>query len=147
MTSIYLIPDLQADEGLSLHAYPDPLSGAEPWTIGYGATGPDIGPNTVWTQEQALADLELRVAKLTETLHDTLNWFPTLADLRQDCLVNMGYNLGLHGLLAFHQTLTFIQQGHYDLAATAMLKSAWANQVGARAQRLSRQMLTGQHQP
>lgn len=29
-------------EGLRLDAYPDPGTGADPWTIGYGHTGPDV---------------------------------------------------------------------------------------------------------
>lgn len=32
-------------------AYPDPGSqDGRPWTIGWGSTGEDIGPETVWTQ-------------------------------------------------------------------------------------------------
>lgn len=31
-------------EGLSLTAYPDPGTGGEPWTIGYGHTGPEVRP-------------------------------------------------------------------------------------------------------
>ena len=57
MTSPHLIPDLMSDEGCRLTAYPDPLSGGDPWTIGYGATGPSISKGTVWVQEQADADL------------------------------------------------------------------------------------------
>jgi lysozyme len=40
-------------EDCELTAYPDPKTGGAPWTIGWGATGPGIGPGTVWTQEQA----------------------------------------------------------------------------------------------
>ena len=31
-------------------AYPDPGTGAAPWTIGWGATGSGIGPETRWTR-------------------------------------------------------------------------------------------------
>jgi GH24 family phage-related lysozyme (muramidase) len=34
-------------------AYPDPGTGAEPWTIGWGSTGAGITKDTVWTREQA----------------------------------------------------------------------------------------------
>lgn len=34
-------------------AYPDPGTGAEPWTIGWGSTGHGITKDTVWTLEQA----------------------------------------------------------------------------------------------
>ena len=33
-------------------AYPDPGSGGDPWTIGWGSTGPDIKKGVVWTQKQ-----------------------------------------------------------------------------------------------
>ena len=145
MTSPFLIPDLKQDEGCRLTAYPDPLSGGDPWTIGYGSTGPGIERGTVWTQERSDAALDARVADLVRSLTDTLPWFATLADLRQDVLVNMAYNMGLHGLLAFHNTLTFIEAGHYTEAAIGMLNSAWAHQVPSRANRLAMQMRTGAH--
>lgn len=37
----------------SCKAYPDPGTGGAPWTIGWGSTGPGIGPDTVWTEQQA----------------------------------------------------------------------------------------------
>ncbi|MBU7580289.1 MAG: lysozyme [Porphyrobacter sp.] len=46
-----------------IEAYPDPGTGADPWTIGWGATGADrfnggtIGPATRWTQTQCDARL------------------------------------------------------------------------------------------
>jgi len=39
-------------------AYPDPGTGADPWTIGWGCTGRDIQPGTVWTVERAQTALE-----------------------------------------------------------------------------------------
>ena len=47
----------------TVEAYPDPGTGGEPWTIGWGATGRDdfngaaIGPGTRWTQAQCDARL------------------------------------------------------------------------------------------
>ena len=145
MTSPYLISDLKSDEGCKLHAYPDPLSGGEPWTIGYGATGPTITKNTIWSQAMADNDLSVRVGKLTTQLQNALPWFHQLDDLRQDVLVNMAYNLGLNGLLAFHQTLNSVANGQYDAAADEMLQSKWAHQLPNRSARLSQQMRTGAH--
>jgi lysozyme len=146
MTSPYLIGDLKRDEGCRLRAYPDPLSSGEPWTIGFGCTGAGIGPATVWTQDEADTELVERAGALERKLASTLVWYGALAPLRQDVLVNMVFNLGLVGLLAFHNTLSFMRAGEYAKAAAGMLDSAWAHQVGARAQRLARQMATGVHQ-
>ena len=33
-------------------SYPDPGTRGHPWTIGWGATGPEIQPGTIWTIEQ-----------------------------------------------------------------------------------------------
>ncbi len=35
---------IERNEGLRLDAYPDPATGGDPWTIGYGDTGPDVVP-------------------------------------------------------------------------------------------------------
>jgi len=35
-----------------VQAYPDPGTRGHPWTIGWGATGPDINPGTIWTMQQ-----------------------------------------------------------------------------------------------
>lgn len=64
--------------------------------------------------------------------------------MRLAVLENMTFNLGIAGLLKFKRTLTMIQAENYDGAAQAMLESKWADQVGARAQRLSQQLATGE---
>ena len=40
-------------EGCRLTAYPDPGTGGDPWTIGYGHTGPDVYPGVTITQAEA----------------------------------------------------------------------------------------------
>ncbi|QCG92328.1 lysozyme [Azospirillum sp. TSH100] len=53
-------------EGLRLTAYPDPASGGDPWTIGYGHTGPDVHRDLTITADRAeqllLADLDTAAA-------------------------------------------------------------------------------------
>jgi GH24 family phage-related lysozyme (muramidase) len=39
-------------------AYPDPGTRGDPWTIGWGCTGPEVVPGTVWTLDQAQAALD-----------------------------------------------------------------------------------------
>ena len=55
----------------------------------------------------------------------------------------MVYNLGLTRFKGFKKTIGFIELGEYDLAATEMLDSKWARQVGKRAIELSHMMKTG----
>lgn len=57
-------------------AYPDPGTGGDPWTIGWGCTGRDISQGTVWTVERAQAALEahlrefaLRLLQMSPRLH------------------------------------------------------------------------------
>lgn len=147
MTSPYLVGDLKLEEGLRLEAYPDPISGGPPWTIGYGHTGREVHPGLVWTEAQATAVLEGDIAATSRGLDTALTWWRTLSDLRQDCLVDMAFNLGVHGLMAFDAYLRLVRAGDYQDAAADQLGSRWARQVGHRARRLARQMATNSHQP
>lgn len=51
-------------EGFRPEAYPDPATGGDPITIGYGATGPGIKLGVRWTREQAESDLSARVQEI-----------------------------------------------------------------------------------
>ena len=111
-----------------------------------GATGVDIGPDTCWTQAEADADLGARLASFCRRLDAALPWWRELDPPRAAVLLNMAYNMGLGGLLAFKNTLAAVRAGNYPAASAGMLASAWARQVGARASRLAMQMRTGQPQ-
>jgi lysozyme len=51
--------------------------------------------------------------------------------------------MGLAGLLQFTNTLAAVREGRYEDAASGMLTSLWARQVGPRATRLAEMMRTG----
>lgn len=76
-----------------VEAYPDPATGDVPWTVGWGATGPGIGPGTVWTQAQCDArltdDLARYAAEVARAVGDT----PT-TQAQFDALVSFHYNTG-----------------------------------------------------
>lgn len=55
------LPRSKRYEALRLAAY---LCPAGVWTVGYGATGPGIGPGMRWTKEQAETNLRDRFIKL-----------------------------------------------------------------------------------
>ena len=101
-------------EGCKLEAYPDPGTGGEPWTIGFGSTGPDIGPGTVWTQEEADARFLDDLTKFGDGV-DRLVRVP-LTDNQFAALVSFAYNVGL-GALAGSTLLRKLNAGDYQGAA------------------------------
>lgn len=80
-------------EGCRLEAYPDPGTGAAPWTIGWGSTGEGIGPGTVWTQEQADERLERDVRAFMAGVQELLTSQPTPHQL--GAMTSLAYNIGL----------------------------------------------------
>jgi lysozyme len=131
-------------EGCRLTAYPDPMTHSDPWTIGYGHTGSDVYPGVVWTQQQADDQLAADVARCTGQVLSAIPWAAGLNDARQAVLIGMAYQLGLGGLVAFHNTLSSIQSSDWQRARDGMLNSVWAQQTPRRAGILAQQMLTGE---
>lgn len=75
-------------------AYPDPGSAdGEPWTIGWGATGPDVTPGTVWTQEQCDTRFDRDIARYAAEVARAVGSAPT-AQGQFDALVSFHYNTG-----------------------------------------------------
>jgi lysozyme len=118
-------------EGCKLKAYPDPGSrDGKPWTIGRGSTGPDIGPGTVWTQEQADARFEKDLEKYAAEVSKAIGDAPTTQE-QFDALVAFHYNTGKIG----SATLT---KKHVagDKAGAALEFRKWVNNDGRRMQGL-----------
>lgn len=134
-----LLDQLRRDEGLRLKPYRDSVGKL---TIGHGRNLDDRGIS------EAEADMMMKndVAEVYCALSANLPWSDNLDDARRAVLANMAYNLGIGGLLGFHKTLYFVQTGDYASAASAMLSSKWAHQVGKRATRLAAQMRSGEWQ-
>ena len=76
-----------------VEAYPDPGTGGDPWTIGWGATGPGIGPGTVWTRESCDARLEADLERYAAEVAAALEQAPT-SQAQFDALVSFHYNTG-----------------------------------------------------
>lgn len=126
-------------EGLRLELYKDSLGF---WTIGYGrlldpAHGGRISQDEA---EYMLANDLRRCERECELIEPYLDLSPP----RQAVLIEMAFNLGVAGLKKFKATLSALALQNYEQAATHMLMSKWAGQVGARAVRLAEQMKTGQ---
>lgn len=75
-------------------AYPDPGSAdGKPYTIGWGSTGSDIGPGTIWTQEQCDTRFETELGRYVQEVRDAIGNAPT-TDNQFDALVAFHYNTG-----------------------------------------------------
>ncbi len=75
-------------------AYPDPGSrDGKPWTIGWGSTGSDIGPGTIWTQEQCDERFAEDMAKYAAEVEAAIGNARTTQN-QFDALVSFHYNTG-----------------------------------------------------
>lgn len=95
-------------------AYPDPGSAdGQPWTIGWGSTGPDIVKGLVWTQAQCDSRFKADVSRYANEVALAIGDAPS-SQAQFDALVSIHYNTG-----AIHKaTLTRLHcEGRYDEAA------------------------------
>ena len=67
-----------------------------------------------------------------------------LDDIRQMCLVDMGFNMGVPRLMKFINMWEAIDEADFQWASEEMLDSRWAKQVKGRATHLSEVMRTGE---
>ena len=81
-------------ESCVLRSYLDPKTGGAPFTIGYGATGPEIGPGVTWTQDRADARLESDVAQREADANNAIHVVVTQGQF--DAFVSLLFNVG-HG--------------------------------------------------
>lgn len=134
-----MIKELRRDEGVVSHAYQDHLGY---WTIGVGRL---IDKRRGGKLRKSEIDMLLSndIDEFAASLDKHLPWWRTLDGVRQRVILNMAFNLGVNGLLGFKNTLAYVKAGNYEKAASNMLLSKWARQVGNRAKRLSEMMRTG----
>lgn len=137
MNKTKLAEQLKKHEGLKLKPYTDTVGKL---TLGIGRNLEDKGI----TEQEALFMLNNDVDYFYSKLCQRINWMKTLDDARQNVLVNMAFNLGIAGLMSFKKMLLACEYGNFKIAATEMLNSKWAEQVGYRANELAEQMRTGQ---
>lgn len=136
MNTDLFIAELERDEGKRSKPYRDTVGKI---TIGIGRNLTDVG----LSDDEIYYLLRNDIARAEAGLDDKLPWWRTLDEVRQRVLANMALNMGINGLLGFKNTLRAVQEGRWDEAATGMLNSMWAKQVGARAMRLADMMRTG----
>ena len=136
-----LTDQLRRDEGTKATAYQDHLGY---WTIGVGRLIDSRKPGAGLRPDEIDYLLRNDINDRVAALQKALPWFVKLDEARQGVLINMAFQMGTAGLLAFRQTLALVRDGKYTEAADQMLKSKWAEQTPGRAKRLSEQMKTGE---
>ena len=114
---------IQVEEGFRGLPYEDTRGHA---TIGYGTKLPITKAEGAWLLETRLADTHARLAKAWEP-------YGGLNPARQSALLDMAYELGVEGLLGFHDMLAALARGDWAAASAAALDSLWATEVPIRA--------------
>ena len=110
----------------AFEAYPDPGTGGEPWTIGWGATGKGIARGTIWTQAECDARLVRDLVRFAREVARALGDCPATTG-QFDALVSFHYNTGAID----KATLTRLHRaGRYAQAADEFGK--WVNAGGKR---------------
>lgn len=108
-------------EGMRLKSY---LCPAGHWTCGVGATGRDIGPDTIWTLEQAIERLERDCVR---SVGNALRLCPILYNQPDDRIMAVAdfvFNLG-YPRLASSTMRRRINEGNWHEAAVEMNRWVW----------------------
>lgn len=131
-----LTEELTRDEGSKLFPYKDTKGVL---TIGVGR---NLEANGISKEEaEFLLQNDIRIVEMA--LDRTLPWWRSMGEVRQRVLANMTFNMGIGTMLKFHNTLAAMEDGDWVRAVAGMKNSLWAQQVGARADRLIKMMLEG----
>lgn len=137
MKTSKLINQLKSDEGLKLKPY---HCTAGKLTIGIGRNLDDVGI----TEDEAMLLLKNDLRRVAKALQERLPFFNDLNPARKRAMVNMGFQLGVPGLIRFKNMLAAIERQDWDGAYKAALNSKWAKQdTPERALRVAERLKTG----
>ena len=87
--------------------------------------------------ENADKILDIKIRKLINSVNKRLPWLESKPIELQEVVYEMGYQLGIPGLMSFKNTLRFMEIGNYYQASQNMLQSKWFKQTPTRVRRLS----------
>lgn len=102
-------------------------------TIGVGRNLEDVG----LSEDEIMYLLENDIKRVLNDCWHHLPWFGDLSQERQYVIIDMVFNLGIHGFLKFKKLIAAIEKEHWQEAAREMINSQWAVQVGQRAAELA----------
>lgn len=130
-----LCEQLIRHEGLKLKPYRCP---AGKLTIAVGRNLDDNGISEQEAMSMLLHDVQEAEAELCQ-----FEWWAGLSIPRKIALLNMRFNLGLPRFCGFKKMLAALDARDFGQAASEMLDSKWAKQVGDRASELATMMEEG----
>jgi len=142
-------------EGCHLSAYPDPLSGGDPWTIGYGTTrysnGTSVKRGDKINVIEADMLLRLEVDRIADKLRSTIPHWNVMDDNQRSALVSFAYNLGsgFYGTAGFETISKCLRDRNWAgvPAALELYRNPGSNvEAGLLRRRRAEGTLWGQHQ-
>ena len=114
------IDQIKQDEGFREHSY---VCTAGKLTIGYG-----YNLEQGMSEEIAEIILEACIRNVFDEIKRKLSYWMWLPLECRAVLVNMGYQMGVSGLLKFKNMLKHMENDEWEEAADEMLDSKWARQ-------------------
>lgn len=142
-----LAADLERDEGFRDLVYDDRTGfPIRPGVLVQGNPTIGIGWNLAGNplnRERARIILAWHMHDVSTALFEALPWAAHLDEVRCRALLNMAFNLGVPGLLQFHNMLAALQDKRWADAARHARDSKWHGQVGHRAERIAKAFETG----
>ena len=114
-------------EGCHLTSYPDPLSGGEPYTIGYGTTrypgGRRVSRGDKITVIEADMFVRTEIDQIAKKLSETVPHWSAMTDGQQSALISFAYNLGsgFYGSGGFETISKRLRERDWDAVPDAML--------------------------
>lgn len=110
------------------------------WTVGRGTcleTNPITGSQWKYLLDNRLIQLSItedgmdylvsaKVSEVIAALEAGLRGWDGINDVRQNCLVEMGYQISGYGCLSFPKMRAAIEQGNWNEAARQGMDSKWA---------------------
>lgn len=114
-------------EGCHLSAYPDPLSGGDPWTIGYGTTRYSDGRKVQRGDKISVIDanrlLDLEIERIASKLRNTVPYWNAMSGDKQCALISFAYNLGsgFYGAAGFETISKLLKAKEWAQVPEAML--------------------------
>jgi len=128
---------LSVDEGRRNHVYFDTKGIA---TIGCGRNISSTGPGLRESEIDFL--LQNDINWFLNAWETTYPWFNALSEARKAALVDFSF-CGMKTVGGFKKMLLALSEGRFEGAAKELLNSAYAKQVGSRAHRLAKILVTG----